>query len=236
MQEAYIVAGYRTAVAKAKRGGFRFYRPDDLAIDVINLLNAVSSIPQADPARIGMWGHSMGGGVTMKVLTVIGGRAAQSGSGGRVENTIKAAVLYSTVSADMVDIINRWGPGCFGDIAEGEQIIGCNSSDVISLDLPMRAQEAYRFAASDADTLKKISPIYDLDSVTVPVQIHYGTEDAKTLAGTPPEWSVKLTQELRDAGKYAEMYKYEGQGHSFIGQPWFDFMIRVLQFFNRNLK
>ena len=26
MQEAYIVAGYRTAVGKAKRGGFRFYR------------------------------------------------------------------------------------------------------------------------------------------------------------------------------------------------------------------
>jgi len=35
MQEAYIIAGYRTAVTKAKRGGFRFYRPDDLAIEVI---------------------------------------------------------------------------------------------------------------------------------------------------------------------------------------------------------
>ncbi len=35
MQEAFIIAGYRTAVAKAKRGGFRFYRPDDLAVEVI---------------------------------------------------------------------------------------------------------------------------------------------------------------------------------------------------------
>src|SRR5687768_11671645 len=50
MQEAYIVAGYRTAVAKAKRGGFRFYRPDDLAIDVIRGLMA--SIPQLDSKRI----------------------------------------------------------------------------------------------------------------------------------------------------------------------------------------
>jgi acetyl-CoA acyltransferase len=50
MQEAYIVAGYRTAVAKAKRGGFRFYRPDDLAIDVIKGL--VASIPQLDSKRI----------------------------------------------------------------------------------------------------------------------------------------------------------------------------------------
>jgi len=41
--EAYIVAGYRTAVGKAKKGGFRFVRPDDLAADVIKHL--VKSIP-----------------------------------------------------------------------------------------------------------------------------------------------------------------------------------------------
>jgi acetyl-CoA acyltransferase len=46
MQEAYIVAGYRTAVAKSKRGGFRFYRPDDLAIDLIKGL--LESVPQLD--------------------------------------------------------------------------------------------------------------------------------------------------------------------------------------------
>ena len=46
MQEAYIVAGYRTAVGKAKRGGFRFYRPDDLAIDLIKGL--LASVPQLE--------------------------------------------------------------------------------------------------------------------------------------------------------------------------------------------
>ena len=46
MQEAYIVAGYRTAVGKSKRGFFRFYRPDDLAITVIKELMA--SVPQLD--------------------------------------------------------------------------------------------------------------------------------------------------------------------------------------------
>src|SRR3990170_9082740 len=50
MQEAYIVAGYRTAVGKAKRGGFRFTRPDDLAIDVIKGLMA--SIPQLEANRV----------------------------------------------------------------------------------------------------------------------------------------------------------------------------------------
>jgi acetyl-CoA acyltransferase len=50
MQEAYIVAGFRTAVTKSKRGGFRFVRPDDLAVDVIKGLMA--SIPQLDPKRV----------------------------------------------------------------------------------------------------------------------------------------------------------------------------------------
>lgn len=41
--DAYIVAGYRTAVGKAKKGGFRFTRPDDLAAEVIKHL--VKSVP-----------------------------------------------------------------------------------------------------------------------------------------------------------------------------------------------
>ena len=193
-----------------------------LVIDVVNLINAIPSIKAADPERVGMWGHSMGGGVTMKVLAV--------------DPRIKAAVLYSPVSADFVDVIERWGPGCFGDVAQGELIVGCNSSDVIPDDLPREMQDAYFFAASDPDTLREISPFYHLDHVDVPIQIHYGTEDGKYLSGTPPQWSVKLTQGLRDAGKQAELYQYEGEGHSFIGQPWFDFMGRTLMFFDKYVK
>src|SRR5213596_1969710 len=50
MQEAYIVAGFRTAVTKSKKGGFRFYRPDDLAIDLIQGLMA--SVPQLEKSRV----------------------------------------------------------------------------------------------------------------------------------------------------------------------------------------
>jgi acetyl-CoA acyltransferase len=49
-QEAYIVAGYRTAVGKSKKGGFRFYRPDDLAIEVIKGL--LKSMPQLEAKRV----------------------------------------------------------------------------------------------------------------------------------------------------------------------------------------
>jgi acetyl-CoA acyltransferase len=47
---AYIVAGYRSAVGKAPKGVFRFTRPDDLAADVIKHLMA--SVPNLDPARV----------------------------------------------------------------------------------------------------------------------------------------------------------------------------------------
>jgi acetyl-CoA acyltransferase len=50
MREAFIVAGFRSAVGKAKKGGFRFYRPDDLAADVI--MHLLKSVPQLNPHRV----------------------------------------------------------------------------------------------------------------------------------------------------------------------------------------
>ena len=58
MQEAYIVAGYRTAVGKAKRGGFRFFRPDDLAIEVIQGL--LRSVPELDTEQCAAVKHRHG--------------------------------------------------------------------------------------------------------------------------------------------------------------------------------
>ena len=49
-QNAYIVAGYRTAIGKAGKGGFRFSRPDELGAEVIKYI--LKTIPQLDPERI----------------------------------------------------------------------------------------------------------------------------------------------------------------------------------------
>ena len=50
MNEAYIVTGFRSPIGKAPRGNFRFFRPDDLAANVINHL--LSSVPELDPSRV----------------------------------------------------------------------------------------------------------------------------------------------------------------------------------------
>ncbi|MBP6179464.1 MAG: acetylxylan esterase [Anaerolineales bacterium] len=206
--------------AEAETGESLYY--SGLAIDVINLMNALPSVKQADAKRIGMWGHSMGGGATLKVLTI--------------DKRVKAAVLYSSVSADFEDIIGRWGPGCLGDVFAGEVEYGCNSSDILPLTLPDDLLQAYFDSVTDPAMLKAVSPLYHLDYVTAPVQIVYGTEDGKTSSGTPPEWSRKMYEGFIEADRDAQLFAHDGEEHSFSPEGWYPFMERASQFFDRYVK
>ncbi len=67
-----------------------------LAIDVMNLISSLPSLPQADPERVGVWGHSMGGGAVSWVMAV--------------DPRVKASLLYAPVSADASDR-RRFGGG-----------------------------------------------------------------------------------------------------------------------------
>jgi dipeptidyl aminopeptidase/acylaminoacyl peptidase len=214
-----ISSDYRSW-AHADTGESLFY--SGLAIDVVNLMNALPSYPQADINRIGMWGHSMGGGVTLKVLTI--------------DKRIKAAVLYSSVSADFADIIERWGPGCQGDVYEGETTYGCNSSDVLPLTLSANLTTAYFNAVTDPAMLETVSPLYHFDFVKIPVQINYGADDGKVSSGTPPEWSKKMYKAFIESGVDAQLFGFDGEKHSFHDDAWFAFMERSAQFFDKYVK
>jgi dipeptidyl aminopeptidase/acylaminoacyl peptidase len=62
-------------------------------IDTLNAIGSLSSVAQADPQRVGMWGHSMGGGATADAIAV--------------DRRIKAAVIYAPTSADKA-ASRRW--------------------------------------------------------------------------------------------------------------------------------
>lgn len=68
--------------------GSRGHNPN-YAIDVLNLLASVKNADKADPDRIGMWGHSMGGEVALRVV-----EAADS---------VKALVLWAPTATRASD-------------------------------------------------------------------------------------------------------------------------------------
>jgi pimeloyl-ACP methyl ester carboxylesterase len=188
-------------------------------IDDLNLISSLSSLSEADPERVGMWGHSMGGGVTTKVLAIDG--------------RIKAAVLYAPVSADEADSLARWGTGCKGGEAQSDEMAGgCAGAEMLTSGIDQGLYLAYQGAASSPQFLYWLSPIHYLDRVSAPVQIHSGTADTRT----PPEWAAAIYAGLQGAGKEVEYFTYPGQGHTFQGEQWQLFMERVADFFDVHVK
>ncbi len=76
--------------------GDNYFRAGIL-IDTLNLISSLPSLPQADYEQIGMWGHSMGGGLTTKAITI--------------DPRIKAAVLYGPISANDIEVHRQFGSG-----------------------------------------------------------------------------------------------------------------------------
>lgn len=224
--EYFVQRGYITVASDYRTwGGSDFgvsFFHTGLVTDVMNLLASLDSIPQADVTRIGMWGHSMGGGINTKILTL--------------DSPVRAAVLYAPNSADDADLIARWGYGCIGDISDGELLGTCNSADVIPESLPAEVIAAYVESAQSPERIREIAPYYHLDSISVPVQIHIGSADGDYIGSTPPEWSYKLDQGLSDAGVDVELFVYDGQRHSFTGDAWTLFMERATALFDETLK
>lgn len=184
-----------------------------LVADVLNLISSLPSLPQADAEKVVLWGHSMGGGVSTKVLVV--------------DERPLAAVLYAPNSADDADLIARWGPGC----RPGVPLVtnnDCNPGDYLSTSLPPELMEAYFAAAADPAFLRHVAPLYHLEAVQAPVQIHIGAADGGQLNTTPPEWSDRLYTGLLAADKQAAFYSYPNEGHAFGGVAFEEMMARAL--------
>jgi len=110
--DAYIVAGFRSAVGKAKKGSFKFYRPDDLAADVIKHL--VKSIDGLDPKRVddlivgnavpeAEQGMQMGRMITLLSLpTEVPGMIVNRYCGSGIEAINIAATRIATGMADCI--------------------------------------------------------------------------------------------------------------------------------------
>lgn len=110
--DAYIVAGFRTGVGKAKKGGFRFTRPDDLAADVIKHL--VKSVP----------------GVENKMVDdlIVGNAVPEAEQGMQMGRMISLLALGVDVPGM---VVNRYCGSGLETIAIASQRIQAGQADII---------------------------------------------------------------------------------------------------------
>jgi len=186
-----------------------------------DVLNAVASIKKfkgidhstssgqfVDTHRIGMWGHSMGGNITLRDLIVD-------------PKDIKAAVIWGGVVGSYTQIFHWHDPKYHPSAYE------------LSLRNKYRAELIKQYGTPESNPAfwNSIDPTYFIQDITSPVQLHVGTDDEEVA----PAFSRSLRDKLQSAGKTVEYYEYPGADHN-ISQSFDLAMQKSLKFFDKYLK
>jgi dienelactone hydrolase len=184
------------------------YGSPDYTVDVLNAVSTIKRYAAADPNRIGMWGHSMGGQITLRGMVVTG--------------DIKAGVIWAGVVGSYPDLLENWRR---------------RPSSVPSTVTPRQRRwreeltSQYGSPAENPEFWAMISPNSYLADLSGPIQLHHGTADSSV----PVEFSTTLDSQIKTAGGTVEIYLYEGDDHN-IAANLGTALTRSVEFFDRYVK
>ncbi len=185
------------------------YGSPDYVIDVLNAVASMKRFPDADPARIGMWGHSMGGWITLRAMVT--------------DPDIKAGVIWAGVVASYEDLLTRWrrgsGPTPTPPPASTR---GRWRNSLVS---------AFGSPESNPDFWRTLSANYFLADLSGPIELHHAAGDESV----PIEFSEILYEQGQEAGMPISLYTYPGDNHN-ISANFNTAMARSVAFFDRWLK
>ena len=207
-RSGYIVfrSDYRGHDRSEGLAGGAYSRPD-YTIDVLNAVSSMKRYPEADPNRIGMWGHSMGGYITLRSMVI--------------RDDIKAGVIWAGVVGSYEDLIYNWRRGTSTSPSSTPRP-GSWRSTYTSL---------YGSPEENPEFWNSISANSFLADISGSIQLHHGTADTDV----PLEFSETLFYQILEVDKYVELYKYEGDNHN-ISNYFSRAMIRTIEFFDRYVK
>jgi uncharacterized protein len=183
------------------------YSSPDYTVDVLNAVASMKRYPDADPNRIGMWGHSMGGYITLRAMVI--------------SKDIKAGVIWGGVVASYPDMLMRW--------RRGPSAAATPTPSARSWRFSLISQ--YGTPEENPAFWNSISANSYLSDLSGPIQLHHSTTDEEV----PLEFSETLFYQLLDAKQYVELYKYEGDNHN-ISKNFSTAMQRTIEFFDRFVK
>jgi dipeptidyl aminopeptidase/acylaminoacyl peptidase len=160
------------------------------AEDVLALLSALPSLEHADTGNVFMWGHSLGGEVTLKALLAT--------------DRVRGASLWSAVGGDIWEQAYYYSTRNADDLADGS---GVAKDAVVALRGELDALgPAYDWR--DSNALRFLACLH------APVILHHALEDRGALY----DWSRRLAAELYALGKVYEFHSYPGSDHFFEGE------------------
>lgn len=180
----------------------------DYVSDSLNAIASLQTLPQANQQKIGVWGHSMGGGIGLRSIIA--------------SPQIKAGVFWAGVVGNYEDLIERYRKR----IPWMSSSINSETKNVLNDIL-----EKYGSPSANSPFWTQIDPYSYLNDVQTPIQLHHGDEDTDV----PVEFSQHLYQALVMNNKEVEFYAYPKTDHN-LSQSFSVAMRRSIDFFDKYLK
>ncbi|MCB0111025.1 MAG: alpha/beta fold hydrolase, partial [Caldilineaceae bacterium] len=180
-------------------------------IDVLNAVASMQRYPDADPERIGMWGHSMGGLLTLRSMVTT--------------DDVKVGVIWAGVVAPYDMLYRRRNNDATPEPTPADPTAAQRRR--------WRQEMIDRFGTPEENPAAwaSISPNSYVADLSGPMQLHHGTADADV----DVEYSQVLNAQIASVGGVVEYYEYPGDNHN-LSINFGTVMARSVAFFDRYLK
>lgn len=171
--------------------------------DVVALLSGLSSLKNVDLQNVFMWGHSLGGEVSLRALLAT--------------DIIKGATLWSSVGGDIWD----------------QAYYYARYKDLTAMDSNTAAKPSFDKLRKDINELRvpydwmTREPLRYLANLKAPIVIHHAIGDS----GADYRWSMRLAKELYLIGHPYMFYSYSGAEHFFEGAQLQEAVDRDVRYF-----
>ncbi len=189
-QDGFAKSGYITFKSDYRGHGnsegepIGAYGSNAYTIDVLNALSSVKRLGNVNKNKIGMWGHSLGGFLTLRAMVV--------------SKDIKVGVIWGGVVASYPDLLTKWRRTVPSSVPQS------------SRSWRNSLQKQFGTPEENPAFWNSISANSYLKDISGPVQLDHGGADESV----PPEFSQILEKQLKDAGKTVELYIYPGDDHN----------------------
>lgn len=176
-------------------------------IDVLNAVSSIKQLPEVNPEKVGMWGHSLGGYLTLRAMVI--------------SDDVKVGVIWAGVVASYTDLLYNWRRSGSFTPSPSSRGVGWRTRWIEELGTPEQNPIFW-------DSVSATSYLADISG---PLELHHGTADEDV----PVEFSIRLAEQTRSVGRIADLYTYEGDNHNISGS-FSTAMKRTIEFFDRFLK